>query len=65
MIENYGKEHDTLNLTIIDAAAAAMSDVCFSVFVVAGVYMYGGFGGIKSAGRTTCRCTPGETEMGS
>ena len=64
MIENYGQEHNTLNLTIIDAAAAT-SDVCFAVFVVSGVYMYGGFGGIKSTGRTTCRCTLGETEMGS
>ena len=64
MIEDYGQEHDTLSLTIIDAVAAT-SDGCFAVFVVAGVYMYEGFGGIKSAGCPTCCCTIGETEMGS
>lgn len=47
MIRNYGQEHNTLNLTIIDAAAAT-SDACFAVFVVAGVHVYEGFGGIKS-----------------
>jgi hypothetical protein len=64
MIGKYGQGHNTLNLITIDAAAAT-SDVCFAVFVVAGAYMCEGFGGIKSAGRTTCCCTLDETEMGS
>ena len=64
MIEKYGQGHNTLNLTTIDAAAAT-SDVCFAVFVVAGVYMCGGFGGIKSAGCATCCYTLDETEIGS
>ena len=64
MIEKYGQGHNTSSLTIIDAAAAT-SDGCFAVFVVAGLYMYEGFGGIKSAGCTTCCCTLGEPGMGS
>ena len=64
MLEKYGQEYNTLNLTIIDAAAA-MSDVCFAVLVVAGAYMREGFGGIKSAGCTTCSYTLGEPEIGS
>ena len=49
MIEKYGQGHNTLNLTTIDAAAAT-SDVCFAVFVVAGVYMCEGLAGLRARG---------------